>query len=260
MKNKDLGAFYDRVYRKGEHKHYTKLRLSGNKLASDRAAMLEELDWKGKSVLDVGCGTGETAYHIARRGARRVLGIDFAPEAIRAARARYQHPRLVFEMTDIRDVRERFDVIIMMGTLEHIDDPFLLLQKLKAMLNRGGSLIVSSPNWSNPRGYMLLTLWFLFRSRITLVDIHYLTPVEFIAWARRLKMKLEWRTVDQSWAHGEKLIDDFKRRLPNVARDSKLPTTKKRIGEFTQWIEDHIVPLEQDAPHTGAIGVYHFKK
>lgn len=260
MKNKDLKKFYNGVYQRGEGAHYTKLRLARGMLAADRTAVLEEVSWRGKTVLDVGCGTGETAYLIAKRGARRVVGIDYAPEAIAVAKANYKHLNLSFEVKDIRDVRERFDAIIIMGTLEHIDDPLGLLKKLKTMLYPGGSTIVTSPNWSNPRGYMLLTLWFLFRARITLVDLHYFTPVEFMAWAKKLKMKLKWRTVDQNWSHGEKLVSDFTRRLPNVARDSHFKTTQKQIDAFVQWIKTHVVPLERDTLHGGAIGVYHFRK
>ncbi|MEK7541378.1 MAG: methyltransferase domain-containing protein [Patescibacteria group bacterium] len=260
MKNKYLKPFYDSVYKKGERGHYTKLRLAGRKLAADRAAVLEERTWRGKTVLDVGCGTGETVYHIARRGARRVVGLDYSAQAIAVARETYRHRNLFFEKKDVRDVREKFDVIFTMGTLEHMDHPLPLLKKLKALLNPGGSLIVTSPNWSNPRGYVLLTLFFLFKARITLADLHHFTPVEFIGWAKKLGMKLQWRTVDQEWSHGEKLVRDFARRLPNVARDSKLPTTQKEINAFIRWITTHIIPLERDAPHTGAIGVYHFRK
>jgi len=262
MRNKDLKEFYNGVYVKGELRHYTKLRLAKRGvLAADRTAALGEMpSWRGKRVLDVGCGTGETAYLIAKRGAAQVLGIDYAPGAIAVAEKNYHAPNLSFAVRDVRDVRGKFDVILSMGTLEHMDDPFVLLRKLKTILRHGGSLIITSPNWSNPRGYILLTLWFLFHARITLVDLHHFTPVEFIAWAKALKMKLAWRTVDQDWAHGEKLVADFTRRLPNVARDSRLPTDAKRITEFVKWIEAHVLPLEKDAPHTGAIGVYHFRK
>lgn len=259
MKNKDLRKFYDTVYKKGERAHYTKLRLAGDTLAADRRAVLEELSWKGKTVLDVGCGTGETAYHIAKRGAKRVVGLDYSAEAIAVARETYRHKNLFFEKRDVKDLREKFDVIIAMGTLEHIDDPFSLLKKFKTMLNFGGSIIVTSPNWSNPRGYMLLTLYFLFRAKVTLADLHHFTPIEFIAWAKKMDMKLTWRTVDQEWSHGKKLVADFLRRLPNVARDSNLPVTNAQITSFIKWIETHVLPLEKDAPHTGAIGVYHFR-
>src|SRR4051812_7146725 len=35
-------------------------------------------DLRGKSVLDIGCGSGIYAVDFARRGAKRVLGVDFS--------------------------------------------------------------------------------------------------------------------------------------------------------------------------------------
>ncbi len=260
MKNRRLKSFYDSIYKKGEARHYTSLLFSGDKIPPARAEVLKEMSWKNKTVLDAGCGTGEVAYEIARRRAKFVLGADFSREAIRLAKNSYVLPNLAYISTDISRVKEKFDVIVSLGTLEHMDDPLRTLRALKAMLKPGGRLIITCPNWTNPRGYILLTLWHLFRAKITLADLHYLTPIEFTDWAKKLKMKLTWRTVDQDWAHGEKLARDLERRLPNVSRDSKLPITKERINEFIRWIENHIVPLERDLPHTGAIGVYHFRK
>ena len=105
-----------------------------------------------------------------------------------------------------------------------------------------------------------MTLWFLFRAKITLADLHYLTPIEFEEWAKKLKMTLSWRTVEQEWGHGDKMIRDFEKRLPNVARDSKLPTDKKKIQEFISWAGTHIVPLEKNHIFSGAVALYHFRK
>lgn len=258
--NKELKKFYDSVYKKGEARHYTSLLFSGDKAPPARTEALREISWRNKTVLDAGCGTGELAYEIARREAKFVQGVDFSQEAIRLAQKNYTLPNLAYACVDLGGVKGKFDVIVSLGTLEHMDNPLACLRALKAMLRPGGHLLVTSPNWTNPRGYILLTLWYLFRARITLADLHCLTPIEFIAWAKKLNMKLTWRTVDQDWAHGQKLVRDFMRRLPNVSRDSKLPTTKKRIEEFIRWIRTHIIPLERDLPHTGAIGVYHFRK
>jgi ribosomal protein L11 methyltransferase len=37
---------------------------------------MSELDLEGKSVLDMGCGTGILGIYACKRGARRVLGVD----------------------------------------------------------------------------------------------------------------------------------------------------------------------------------------
>ena len=261
MKNKDLATFYNSVYKKGETKHYTSLLLSGDKVPMAKTEVIKEVSWKDKTVLDVGCGTGMMPYSIAKKGARHVLGIDYSKEAIGVARHLFNEKNLSFECTDISRLKgKKFDVITTLGTLEHVDDPLAVLRKLKSMLNPGGSLIVTCPNWVNPRGYMLQMLAQLFDANITLADIHFFTPIEFEIWAKKLGMDLKWKTVDQEWAHGKKCISDFKRRLPNVARDSKLPTDQKHIDRFLKWLETHMAPIEQNTRYGGAVGLYHLKR
>ena len=128
------------------------------------------------------------------------------------------------------------------------------------MLRPGGSIIIVAPNWSNPRGYMLMTLKHLFDAKITRADLQYFTPLDFIKWAKVLGMKLMWRTIDYDWAMGERLIKDFERRIPNVLHDSKLPQNKNRIAVFTKWVGDNVIKLERPQKSSGAIGIYHFKK
>ena len=258
MQNKDLAAFYNRVYKKGEAGHYTSLLLSGDKVPPAKAEVVKEISWKGKTVLDAGCGTGDLPHLIAKKRAKHVFGIDYSNEAIGVAQRSYHEKNLLFECTDISQLRgKKFDVITTLGTLEHVDDPLAVLKKLKSMLNPGGSLIVTCPNWVNPRGYMLQMLAQLFDAKITLADIHFFTPIEFETWAKKLGMDLKWKTVEHEWGHGEKCISDFKRRLPNVARDSKLPTDQKHIDRFITWLEAHMVALEKDTKHSGAVGLYH---
>ncbi len=260
MQNKDLTSFYNSVYEKGEKGHYTSLLLSGDKVPPAKAEVIKEISWKGKTVLDAGCGTGELPYLIAKKGAKHVLGIDYSKEAIGVAEKTYSVKNLSFECTDISMLKgKKFDVITTLGTLEHVDDPIIVLRKLKSLLTPKGSLIVTCPNWVNPRGYMLQMLAQLFDAKITLADIHFFTPFEFQAWAKKLNMKLSWKTVEQEWGHGEKCISDFKRRLPNVVRDSNLPTDQKRIDQFVKWLEAHMVPMEQKTSYGGAVGLYHLR-
>lgn len=260
MQNKDLTSFYNGVYKKGERRHYTSILLSGDKVPPAKAEVIKEISWKGKIVLDAGCGTGELAYLIAKKGAMHVIGVDYSQEAIAVAKKTYKLPNLEFVCNDIGSIKGKFDVITTLGTIEHTDDPLGVLKQLKNMLTPKGSLIVTCPNWVNPRGYMLLMLKTLFDAKITLADIHFLTPLEFQAWAKKLSMKLQWKTVEHEWAHGEKCIRDFERRLPNVARDSGLHTDIKKILTYINWLETHMVPIEQNTKYGGAVGLYHLKR
>lgn len=259
MQNRDLKKIYDKIYKKGERKHYSSIIFSGDKVPPAKQEVLKEISWKGKTVLDAGCGTGELPFLITKRGAKKVLGIDYSAPAIEVARKTHKHKNLSFENSDLKNVKGKFDVIVSLGTLEHLDDPFSALKILKSKLNRGGHIIITCPNWTNPRGYILLALKYLFDAKITLADLHYLTPVEFEAWAKKLKMKLTWRTVEQEWGHGEKMIKDFQKRFPNVLRDLRCPTPSVGQEKFIDWLSSHAVPFEKSTKFSGAVGLYHLK-
>lgn len=259
-KNTDLIKFYDAVYRKGEKKHYTKLLFGAkNILPIDESEVLKSTNWKNKTVLDVGCGTGLMAAEIAKIGAKKVVGIDFSPDAIRTAQIEHVHKNLEYLTEDIKKHRGSYDIIISLGTLEHMDKPLAALNLFKKHLNPGGKIIITSPNWSNPRGHILQTLRFLFNAPITLADLHYLTPIEFEFWAKKLDMNLKWKTFDFEWAQGEKLLKDFKRRLPNVLRDMGIVGKEKEIKNFIDWIKAHVLTLRRDEKWNGATGLYVFK-
>ena len=258
-KNKNLKQFYNRVYVKGEKKHFTIKRETAS--LSEIKEVLKQISWKGNKVLDVGCGTGLFAYNAAKRGAF-VLGIDFSTEAIDIANSQYTHKNLKFQSMDVNEIKEKFDVIVSNGTLEHMDDPLKSLKLFKKHLTKNGCIITTSPNWSNPRGYMLMPLLLLFNAPITLADLHYFTPVDFKNFSKQLGMSLSWKTFDKSWGHGDILVQDFKKRLPNVLRDSNLPNKKKNIDLLIKWIQNNINKLNHDLPHSGATGLYvlSFKK
>jgi SAM-dependent methyltransferase len=89
-------------------------------------ALLERLfqrhELQGNTVLDLGCGTGQHATRLARRGFE-VTGVDRSPEMLRIARVKAEQsldelsPQPSFVEGDITSVRlggEPFDVALMM--------------------------------------------------------------------------------------------------------------------------------------------------
>jgi 2-polyprenyl-3-methyl-5-hydroxy-6-metoxy-1,4-benzoquinol methylase len=90
---------------------------------------------EGRSVLDIGCGPGHYSIELARRGAKRVLGIDFADGMLdlarRAAAAAGVQDVCSFENADFfkRDFDARFDYVIVMGFMDYVADPRSLIRK-----------------------------------------------------------------------------------------------------------------------------------
>jgi 2-polyprenyl-3-methyl-5-hydroxy-6-metoxy-1,4-benzoquinol methylase len=102
----------------------------------------------GKTVLDVGCGYGYGSYMLSLN-ARRVVGIDEYEEAIQTAKARYMRKNLDFhhaEAIDYLSGSQRYDLVVMFEVIEHVARQDLLLQLVQNALNRGGHLLLSTPN------------------------------------------------------------------------------------------------------------------
>ena len=85
------------------------------------------LDRPGLSVLDIGCGWGGLALHLAREHDARVLGITLSAEQLRVARDRAAseglESRARFELLDYRAVGEKFDRVVSVGMFEHVGIP-----------------------------------------------------------------------------------------------------------------------------------------
>ena len=89
-------------------------------------------DMTGKSVLDIGCNGGFYAIEMKRRGADRVLGIDFDETYLAQARFAAEVSGLAIEFRkmsvyDVGALGERFDLVIFMGVLYHLRHPLLAL-------------------------------------------------------------------------------------------------------------------------------------
>jgi len=89
-------------------------------------------DLTGKTVLDIGCNAGFYSLEMKRRGAERVLGIDFDPSYLAQARFAAEVIRLDVEFRemsvyDVAQLGEKFDVVVFMGVLYHLRHPLLAL-------------------------------------------------------------------------------------------------------------------------------------
>jgi len=93
-------------------------------------------DLNDKSILDIGCGSGRYMFEAVKRGAGKVLGIDAAGGALKAAREIASElgvdDRVEFLETDFMDYAPdgKFDIIFAVGYFDYIFDPALHLEKM----------------------------------------------------------------------------------------------------------------------------------
>lgn len=85
-------------------------------------AIAERLDGAG-SVLEIGCGWGALARHLADNGAR-VTAISLSEEQLAWARERHGHARIDFRKQDYRDVEGQFDGVASVEMVEAVGQQY----------------------------------------------------------------------------------------------------------------------------------------
>lgn len=89
-------------------------------------------DLHGKTVLDIGCNAGFYSIEMKRRGADRVVGVDFDEAYLAQARfaAEMCNAEIEFRKLSVYDVatlEEKFDLVLFLGVFYHLRHPLLAL-------------------------------------------------------------------------------------------------------------------------------------
>jgi SAM-dependent methyltransferase len=132
---------------------------------------------KAKRVLELGCGTGDTAIAFAQQGAT-VIAIDGSPERIAAARAAADtaEVRLELRAGDLADLAflraDSMDVAYSDGALARVPELGRLFRQVHRVLRHGAGFVFSLPHpfglgtdvESPPEGSLPLGRTFISRS------------------------------------------------------------------------------------------------
>jgi SAM-dependent methyltransferase len=123
--------------------------------------------WRGKRVLEIGCGIGTAMISFARAGAQ-VTAVDLTEKSLELARRRAEvyglADRVKFyqanaeELSDVVPV-EKYDLIYSFGVIHHTPNPARVLQQARKYMHAGSTLKVMVYNH-----YSWKALWVLLRS------------------------------------------------------------------------------------------------
>ncbi len=121
---------------------YLKYEKQRSQPAKDLIHHLNEL--KLKTILDLGCGPGNSTILLKEAFPEAVItGLDSSQVMIEKAKKLY--PDLEFQLCDVRDVKQKADLIYSNACLHWVSDHEHLFPKLLSLLNEGGVLAVQMP-------------------------------------------------------------------------------------------------------------------
>lgn len=126
--------------------------------------VLPATDGEHRTILDAGCGPGVFSFELAKRHPRaQVLGIELEPELVGRATAIAERAGLTnctFEKGDVTrlDFDAKFDLVVSVDNLEHVEDDVTAMETLLRALRPGGTLVVHVPGYERR--------WLLFGRRV----------------------------------------------------------------------------------------------
>lgn len=129
---------------------------------------------KKSKILDAGCGEGYLS--------QKLLKMGFNVYACDISAKKFVSKKIPFVPVDLNKKlpykNNSFNVIVCLEVVEHLENPWLLLDEFYKILKNGGTLIISSPNISN----CLARIYYLFTGKIWLFKEHrtdHINPVSF---------------------------------------------------------------------------------
>lgn len=152
-------------------------------------------DFKGKRVLDVGCGMGRLSYWPLKWGAESTVSFDCDKLSVAAAREtlkEFKNAEVLLESAFEMKWKEEFDIAFSIGVIHHLEHPKLAVKNMVKALKPGGTFLIWVYGYE---GFGWL-LWFLnplrkyVTSRLPLSFVHafaYLFSVPLWAFVKIFK-------------------------------------------------------------------------
>ena len=158
----------------------------------------ERAGLKNKTVVDIGCGGGLLTEGMARVGAC-VTGIDISAVSLTCARQHSMRSGLSiqYDLSTPEEyaarMKHHFDVVTCMEMLEHVPDPYAVVNACAHVVRPGGHLFFSTLN-RTARAYLLAILGAEHLVKLLPAGTHhyagFIRPSELAAWCRQAGLEI----------------------------------------------------------------------
>jgi len=198
-----------------------------------------EIGWRGKRILDVGCGAGRNSFWALKYGAAGGLAIDVDERSLDAARNNLAgYPDMEVRFESIYELKERqaFDLAFSIGVIHHLEEPELAVRQMAAAVKPGGTVLIWVYGYENMEFYVhvLQPLRQLLFSRL---------PLAWVSALAHVPTALLWtglRLLPRGWLGLEylRLLRGFPySHLHHIIFDQMLP----RIAHY--WKREEVLDL-----------------
>lgn len=120
--------------------------FDSRRLALIAGTLAPHLPSPSAHILDVGCASGRLLANLRDLGFENVEGLDPSPVCARAADRLYAIKVRSMTLADVAQTGDRFDVVTMVGVLEHLRDLSVAFDHLRTLIPTGGLLYVEVPD------------------------------------------------------------------------------------------------------------------
>lgn len=181
--------------------------------------IVQSVDITDTAILDIGCGAGILSEALAQLGAS-VTGIDAGEGVIKVAQEHSQNNGLTIsyhqETAEIYQKRtqQQFPIIACMELLEHVPEPWALIETASKLLEPGGSLFISTLN-RTPQAFLKTIVGAEYLLRLLPRGTHhyreFIRPSELTRWARKagLTLKTLRGLHYHPFTHTARLVEDI---------------------------------------------------
>ena len=146
--NEDIDM--NRLFQENYRRFIEKWQINLSYYTHPRKEIVDVVPMEAKKILDVGCGAGATGLELINRQSCQMHGIELNATVASLANNYYESVKVCnVEAADFSYPEEFFDAIIFGDVLEHLVNPWQVIQKLAQYLKPSGSIVCSIPNISH---------------------------------------------------------------------------------------------------------------
>jgi SAM-dependent methyltransferase len=150
------------------------------------------LPQRNARILDVGIGSGEVLLALRERGYTNVTGLDPSPRAAEVMQRRAQIRVINTPINQMESSKDRFDVIILSGVVEHLRDLRPTLTLLKGLLAPNGLFCIAVPDANRFADYVESPYQYF---SVEHINFFTLRSLETLLATVGMRMKSSWEVV-----------------------------------------------------------------